>query len=288
MISCVLFSYKNKNLKRVVDELILNTKNKIFIIVFDKHNLDRKNLFSDSMYKNKVEYRHVVWDEIKGPIDYKKEILYNSSSEYFLSISDDILVSKDWDEESINFLKTKDVVLSGSGELTLEKKNLFFFKQLRKKSLSFNKTSFIDKNFIFCKTSTLQGVYPNNLKYFGEDEILSLNLFNRKTEIFSLPSNLYRDLLVRSIENSYTVFSLEHNYNLVIEQYKKAPEEFLIACGIDRNSLYPLPYAHNDVDYNPDELSFQDLDARKFVMDIRGIYWYNIYKEKHAQNSYYR
>jgi hypothetical protein len=272
MISCVLFSYKNKNLKKVVDELILNTKNEIFIVVFDKHNLDRKNLFSDLMYKNKVEYRHIVWDEMKSPIDYKKEILYNSSSEYFLSISDDILVSKDWDEESINFLKTKDVVLSGCGELTLEKKNLFFFKQLREKSLSFNKTSFIDKNFIFCKTSMLKGIYPNNLKYFGEDEMLSLNLFNRKTEIFSLPSKLYKDLLVRSIENSYTTFSLEHNYNLVIEQYKKAPEEFLIACGIDRDSLYPLPYAHNDVDYNPDELSFQDLDARKFVMDIRGIY----------------
>jgi len=199
MISCVLFSYKNKNLKKVVDELIVNTKNEIFIVVFDKHNLDRKNLFSDLMYKNKVEYRHIVWDEMKSPIDYKKEILYNSSSEYFLSISDDILVSKDWDEESINFLKTKDVVLSGCGELTLEKKNLFFFKQLREKSLSFNKTSFIDKNFIFCKTSMLKGIYPNNLKYFGEDEMLSLNLFNRKTEIFSLPSMLYKDLLVRSI-----------------------------------------------------------------------------------------
>ena len=224
------------------------------------------------MYKNKVEYHHVVWDDIKSPIDYKKEILYNSNSEYFLSISDDILVSKKWDEESLNFLKTKNAVLSGSGRLTLEKKNLFFFRQLRQKSLNFNKTSFIDKNFIFCKTDVLKGVYPNDLKYFGEDEMLSLNLFNKNVEIFSLPSGLYKDLLVRSLENSYTTFSLEHNYNLVIEKYKKAPEEFLISCGIDRNNLYPLPYAHNDVDYNPNELSFQDLDARKFVMDIRGIY----------------
>ena len=272
MISCVLFSYKNKNLKRVVDELILNTKNEIFIVVFDKHNLNRKNLFSDSVYKNKVEYKHVVWDEIKSPIDYKKEILHNSNSEYFLSISDDILVSKNWDEESINFLKTTNAVLSGSGKLNLEKKNLFFFKQLREKSLSFNKTNFIDKNFIFCRTSILKGVYPNNLKYFGEDEMLSLNLFNKNTEIFSLPSGLYKDLLVRSIENSYTTFSLEHNYNLVVEAYKKAPEEFLAACGIDKDALYPLPYAHNDVEYDPDGLSFQDLDARKFVMDIRGIY----------------
>ena len=256
----------------VVDELILNTKNEIFIVVFDKHNLNRKNLFSDSAYKNKVEYKHVVWDEIKSPIDYKKEILYNSNSEYFLSISDDVIVSKNWDEESISFLKTKDAVLSGSGHLALEKKNLFFFKQLRKNSLSFNKTNFIDKNFIFCRTGILKGTYPNNLKYFGEDEMLSLNLFNKNTEIFSLPSGLYKDLLVRSMENSYTTLSLEHNYNLVIEEYKKAPEEFLVACGIGRDSLYPLPYAHNDVEYNPDGLSFQDLDARKFVMDIRGIY----------------
>jgi hypothetical protein len=272
MINCVLFSYKNKNLKRVVDELILNTKNEIFIVVFDKHNLNRENLFSDLIYKDKVEYHHVVWDEIKSPIDYKREVLDNSSSEYFLCISDDILVSKNWDEESIDFLKTKDVVLSGSGELTLKKKNLFFFKQIRQNSLSFNKTSFIDKNFIFCKTSSLQEVYPKNLKYFGEDEMLSLNLFNKKVEVFSLPSSLYKDLLVRSIENSYTTFSLEHNYSLVVEEYKKAPEEFLVNCGIDRDTLYPLPYTHNDVEYNPNELSFQDLDARKFVMDIRGIY----------------
>jgi hypothetical protein len=272
VISCVLFSYKNKNLKRVVDELILNTKNQIFIVVFDKHNLNRKNLFSDLSYKNKVEYHHVAWDAIKSPIDYKKEILYNSNSEYFLSISDDILVSTNWDAESIDFLKTKDIVLSGSGRLTLEKKNLFFFSQLRQKSLDFNKTNFIDKNFIFCRTGILKGVYPHNLKYFGEDEMLSLNLFNKNIEIFSLPSGLYRDMLVRSIENSYTTFSLEHNYNLVIEEYKKAPEEFLTVCGIDRNSLCPLPYAHNDVEYNPEQLSFQDLDSRKFVMDIRGIY----------------
>jgi hypothetical protein len=102
--------------------------------------------------------------------------------------------------------------------------------------------------------------------------MLSLNLFNKNIEVFSLPSGLYKDLLVRSIENSYTTFSLEHNYSLVIEEYKKAPEEFLITCEIDRDALYPLPYVHNDVQYDPDELSFRDLDARKFVMDIRGIY----------------
>jgi hypothetical protein len=272
MISCVLFSYKNKNLKKVIDEIILNTKNEIFIVVFDKHNLNRKNLFADSAYKNKVEYRHLTWDDIDSPIDYKKQILYNSKTEYFLSISDDILVSKNWDEDLIEFLKTKDAVLSGSGKLTLVKKNLFFFTQLREKSLSFNKTNFIDKNFIFCKTDLLKEAYPDNLKYFGEDEMISLNLFNKKIDIFSLPSTIYKDLMVRSIENSYTTFSLEHNYNLVIEEYKKAPEEFLISCGIDRDSLYPLPYGHNDVEYNPSQLSFQDLDARKFVMDIRGIY----------------
>jgi hypothetical protein len=272
MISCVLFSYKNKNLKRVVDELILNTKNQIFIIVFDKHNLNRKNLFTDSIYKNKVEYRHLIWDDIDSPIDYKKQILHNSKSEYFLSISDDILVSKNWDEDLIEFLKTKDAVLSGSGKLTLAKKNLFFFTQLREKSLSFNKTNFIDKNFIFCKTNLLKGSYPDTLKYFGEDEMISLNLFNKNIEVFSFPSAIYKDLKIRSMENSYTAFSLEHNYNLVIEEYKKAPEDFLISCGIDRDSLYPLPYAHNDVEYRPYQLSFQDLDARKFVMDIRGIY----------------
>ena len=84
MIDGVIFSYKNKNLKACIDQMLLNTKNNIFITVFDKHPLNRKELFSDLKYFQKVDYKHVFWDEIHGPSSYTANTPYNSKSEYFL------------------------------------------------------------------------------------------------------------------------------------------------------------------------------------------------------------
>jgi hypothetical protein len=271
MIEAVIFSYKNKNLKKVVDNLLNNTKNKIFITVFDKHNLKRNTLFEDTSYKNTVKYDYTSWDELIGPAEYKGNLLNSSQSKYFLLISDDIFVSKNWDIELIDFLKDQDAVVSGSGNLKLVQKNLFFLNQSRSFTNEYTSSYFIDRNFIFGKTDSLRDVYPIETKYYGEEEKLSLNLFNKGVKIYSAPSNFYQDLGVRTFENLYTTFSLEHNYNLVIDSLINAPEEFLQLINLKRDNIYKLPYDSNDVNYNPDTFAYQNIDGRKFIDITRGI-----------------
>jgi hypothetical protein len=271
MIEAVIFSYKNKNLKAVVDNLLNNTKNKIFITIFDRHNLKRDSLFEDSYYDNIVEYEHNSWDEIIGPAEYKGNLLNSSQSKYFLIISDDIFVSENWDVQLINFLKDEDSIVSGCGSLQLVQKNLFFLKQSRSFTNEYTASYFVDRNFIFGKTENLKDVYPIETKYYGEEEKLSLNLFKKKIKIYSAPSDFYQDLGVRTFENLYTTFSLEHNYNLVIDSLINAPEEFLQLINLKRDNLYKLPYDKNDVSYNPDIFDYQDLDGRKFIDITRQI-----------------
>jgi hypothetical protein len=271
MIQALIFSYQNKNLKLAVDQLIKNTKNDIFITIFDKHNIDRSYVFNTQDYKKSIEYRHISWDEIIGPAEYKSNWVNRNTSEHVLFFSDDTLVSKNWDEKLLYFLKDKEALVSGKGSLKLKRANPFFFQQHRSVSSDFTLSNFIDRNFIFGKTKILKNIYPKEIKYCGEEEFLSLNLFNNKIEIFSGPSNLYEDLGLRTIENNYTTFSIEHNYNLLIEKYLEASQEFLDLHGIDRNNLNKLPYNSNDVLYNPGLLRYGDLDARKFLMEIKEI-----------------
>jgi hypothetical protein len=271
MIHAIIFSYQNKNLKIVVDSLLENTKSDIFISVFDKHTINREKTFSEDSYKKGLEYTHISWDEIIGPAEYKGKNLSHTKAEYSLLISDDAVVSKFWDEALISFLADTDRVVSGQGSLSLEKKDLFFFKQNRKGSLDFSLTQFVDRNFIFGKTTKIQNLYPVETKYYGEEEALSLNLFNNNIDIYSAPTGTYADLQSKTLETEYVPFSLEHNYNSVIAKYKEAPENFLNFHGIPRDSLFLLPYNSNDVEYNPDLLGFQELDSRKFLFDIKGI-----------------
>jgi hypothetical protein len=272
MIQALIFSYKNKNLKVVVEELIKNTSNEIFISILDKHNINRKDLFLNIPGSEKIDYSHISWDELEGPAEYRGHAINENGFKYFLIISDDIIVYKDWDKTLINFLENKKAVVSGKGELSLSKKNLFFFKQNRSFSKDFTKSNFVDKNFIFGQTEYLKNSYPTNLKYYGEDEMLSLNLFYKKVEIFSAPSNFYEDFGLRTVENKYTTFSLEHNYNDVIERYINAPAEYLEMHKIDREVLAKLPYDPNDVAYNPYLLDFQHVDARKFITNPKSIF----------------
>jgi hypothetical protein len=271
MIHAIIFSYQNKNLKMVVDSLLENTKNDIFISVFDKNTINRKKAFSEDRYKKDLSYTHISWDEIIGPAEYKGNSLNSTEAEYSLLVSDDTVVSKFWDEKLMSFLLDADTVVSGQGGLSIEKKDLFFFIQNREDSLDFTLTQFIDKNFIFGKTKKMKNLYPIETKYYGEEEAFSLNLFNKNIDIYSAPTGTYTDLQVKNLETEYVPFSLEHNYNSVINSYKQASENFLNFHNIPRDSLFFLPYDSNDVEYNPDLLDFQELDSRKFLFDIKGI-----------------
>ena len=143
MIQSLIVSYQNKNLKKVVDQLIKNTKNEIFVVVFDQNTIDRSQVFNGPEYKDNLEYYHIYWDELLGPPERKRNMVDKNTSEYFLFCSDDTLVSENWDETLINFLNNKNAIISGKGSLSLKLKDLFFLKQERLESLDFSLSAFL-------------------------------------------------------------------------------------------------------------------------------------------------
>jgi len=266
-IEAVIYSYKNKNLKHIVDSLVSNTSESIKITVFDQHPIDRFELFP-----KQIDYNHIIWDSQTSPCELKADILNQSSSDYFLIISDDTVLPSLWDKECKKFLNNKNIVLSGQGQLYLTQKDPFSIAQERSISVNYSKATFVDRNFIFAKTEILKKVsYPFTMKYFGEEELLSLNLYKQNIDIFSCPSNFYKDLNERTVENKYTTFSKEHNYNNFITDLKNAPFEFLVEHNIAKADLNELPYQTNDVSYDPYMLDFQQVDARKFIEDTKVI-----------------
>jgi hypothetical protein len=272
MIHAIVFSYKNKNLKRAVDQLIKNTKNPIFVSIVDQNNLDRKETFLSLGYSENVDYEHVFWDTISSPIEHKERVAEQTTQEYFLQISDDILVKEHWDVALIDFLKNKKAIVSGVGQLSLKKDNLFFFKQDRSFSSNFTESGFIDRNFVFGKTESLKGTFPSEVKYRGEEELMSLYLYNLGIKVYSAANGLYEDIQSRTIENKYVPFSLNHNYNIAIREYGQAPANFLKLININIDDLYELPYPTNDVSYDPYSMAFQNMDGKKFLENVNSIF----------------
>lgn len=273
-INIIIYAYKSKTLKAVVDNLIKKTRSEISIHVIDQHPLKRENLFSEN--KN-VYYQHVLWDNQSGEAFYRKFGLKKAGGEYTLIISDDILVKDDWDIEMINFISDKNAIISGSGMKTIFHKDLFTLGKKIEKSDGFTLAKYIDRNFIFGKTKLLKDIdYPDYVKYFGQEELLSLNLFLKDIDIFSSPSGTFEDLNNRVLENSYAAFSLEHNYNIFIDKIKQSSDQegvkdFLMFHSIDVNKIHKLPFQKNDVEYDPKNLAFDSVDGRRFVGKVNGI-----------------
>lgn len=279
-IDAIIYSYKNKNLKRVAEALLSNTINNIKIYIFDQHPLDRSHMFDDA----RISYRHVFWDTIQSPCERKGNLVNMSNADYILQISDDCIVSKGWDQLLISFINGKEIVVSGNNKIKLENSNKFFLKTNKVPSDDFELSGYIDRNFIFASNNVWNSApYPYYLKYNGEEEMMSLNLFRSGNNIYSAPSSLYTDLKIRTLENIYVPFSKDHNYNMVVEaltikdpeehmHFEKSLAEFLEFHGISNLSLNKLPYSTNDVAYNPYGLQFQNIDARKFISNTKAIY----------------
>jgi hypothetical protein len=279
-IDAILYSYKNKNLKAVVDALLDNTSSDIFVHVFDQHPLDRSSMFNDP----RISYEHIFWDTIQSPCERKGNIVNISTADYLLQLSDDCVVSKNWDQALIAFVSGEQRIVSGNKKIKLDTSDKFFLKAEGLPSASFELSGYVDRNFIFASTKIWNSIrYPYYLKYNGEEEMMSLDFFRTGKNIYSAPNNLYTDLGLRTLDNLYVPFSKDHNYNNVVEaltitdpqekyQFQKSLVEFLEFHGIEQLDLKKLPYQTNDVDYNPYGLKFQDIDARKFISNTKAIY----------------
>lgn len=268
-IDAVIYSYKNKNLKDTVQSLIESSSVISKIHVYDQNPIDRKDLF---VSLPQVTYNHVFWDWQRSPAIYKSKEISSTSSEYFLVLSDDIVLSPGWSEAAINFLESgiQESIVSGFGQTSFLVKDLFSLEISNYETSEFFSTKVADSLLVFSKSSTLKKMgYPKLIKYFGESEMLSFFAFEKGIKIFSMPSNFVTDRKERTLENKYVTFSLEHGYNLMIQTISKS---FWSYIGFESTPIKMLPYNPDDVYYNPNKTTFDKLDARKFISGVKAIY----------------
>lgn len=276
-----MFSYKGKKTVKSVECLINNSVNDIHITLIDKHPIDREERFAD--FKN-FTYVHDFWDDQTSPIKIRYERLQVSSSDYSLIVSDDIFVNPGWDTSIIPLAEK--AIVSGTGKLTIDQKDKFFIGRSYESSDSFTLTNFIDRNFIFAKTDILKTIpFPTKFKYHGEEEMLSLEIFCRGYDIYSVPEGTYIDSHSRNLENLFCPFSLEHNYNTFVDVIKNPDPEYYVYNemlprpvdkfvsfhGIDIDKLTRLPFQKNDVTYDSYSMNMDDMGGRRFTDDIRSI-----------------
>lgn len=284
-IDVVIYSYKSRYLQDTLRSLYANSsgKRKVGVKVIDQHPLDRKIQFEENF---DCLYKHVFWDWQRSPLLYKKNSIRKSNARYFLILSDNTLLSKNWDDKLIEFVSNNDVVVSGNKSISLSAKNLFYVEKKKEELLDFGLTQFIDKSFIFGSSHILKALnYPDYLKHNGEEEAISLELFTKGVDIYAAPTSLCSIVENSTIEDLYVPFSLNHNYNEVINLFQNSKNRFTDIenrtrsvnnfsdfHGFDFKQLKPLPFLTNDVEYDPNDLDFNRVDARRFVARTRSIH----------------
>jgi hypothetical protein len=261
---------------KVVENLIANTTNDILVNVYDQHQFDREDSF-DKFHN--VIYNQVFWDHQDSPTQYKALTISQSEADFFLIISDDILVKPGWDSELINFIKDQTVIVSGAGIVKLVQNDIFSFRKEFYEIDEYTVTNVIDRNFIFGKLSSIKSIsYPQNIKYFGEEEMVSVLLSCSGHKIYSSPTGFYEDLKLRTVENLYVPFSKEHGYNTFISAIKDHSvgdvSSWLEYHGIDPSKIKPLPYQTDDVAYDPSNMiiDVDDIGGKRFTNNLKAIF----------------
>lgn len=291
-----VYGFKDKQYKDFLQNICENTSSELRLEIIDQHPLERQELFEEFRIKYegqiRIAHRNVKWDNIAGPCHYKDEFLtnnMNSGEDYMLFVTPDIILNPGWDQQLIEYLESvpRESIISGIGKQSVVQPNLFDIKIEAESSDIFTTSYFIDRNFIFGKTSTFKKIrYPNFIKYAGENEILSLIFLSLDIGIINAPDTIIKDTMLRSIETMYACFSREHNYNKfvkIIEGEDKALmfgygittngiSKFILANKLDIKKINRLPYQTNDVLYDPDDLKFHNVDARRYVAGTKAIY----------------
>lgn len=277
-IELFIYSYKGKNTRAVIDNLIANKSNEtnLQIGLADQHPLNREELFKGipNFY-----YHHIFWDWLTNQCEYKYNFIKRSKSTYTMFINDNVMLAKDWDKKLVDFVADSNKVVSGAGKISIDNKNIFYIKKNISNTEEFTLNNFVNRELIFGKTEVLKkSIYPTYVKYNGEEEHLSLSLFCNGTDIYGAPSNIYKTIGDNSIETLYTPFSVDHNYNEVIDllEYGKnryssvlnrdrTLEDFIDFHGFNFKKLKKLPHEKNDVRYDPESLKMNKIDARRFI-----------------------
>jgi hypothetical protein len=271
-IAIFIHSYKNKNLKSIIDNILKESskKNILRFFICDQSNINREKDF----YSNhNVKYVHIRWDDHVGVPHYRNMFLKNNY-DYFLEVSEHIELKNNWDITLINFLKSKNnLVVSGKGKTDLSINN-FLINKKEEFLDNFYLNNWIDMNFIFLNKKNIKFLsILNNLKYYGQDILLSIELILNDINIYSCPSNFYLISKVNNLEDSFCSYDLYHNYNESIDYLKKNKNKlnnFENYKNINISDINYLPFDNIGVSYK-NTTSNLDTETNRFFPGFDSI-----------------
>ena len=250
-IGIFIHSYKNKNLKSIVDNIIEKSSGNLTLrfFIYDQSNINKEKDFYNN---HNTEYNHIRWDDHVGVPHYRYKFL-KTNYDYFLEVSEHIELIDNWDIILTNFLKSKNnLIVSGKGKTNLSINN-FLINKNEELSNNFYLNNWIDMNFIFLDKKYIKFFsILNNLKYYGQDILLSVELMTNNIDIYSCPSNFYLTSKVNNLEDSFCSYDLYHNYNKSINYLKKNKNKlnnFEKYKNVDILNINYLPFDNIGVSY---------------------------------------
>lgn len=283
-IRVIIYSYKGKKLQSVIENLqaMASGYNKIIYDIWDQYPLLRNQTIGTL---KDVNYHHIFWDYIISPSKYIQKSITSSKEEYILILSDNLMLKEKWDSTFINIVNSTNAIVSGQGSPVISNANMFFLKVDYKNTNNTTISNWINKDLIFAKRSHLLLIqYPQYLKHLGIEEVLSATAFCYGLDVISLPSESFNKVSNDTIGVLYTPFSIKHNYNDAIQliktgmnryinltDLKRSIQDFLSFHSISSDTIKPLPFLEDDVQYDPHQTAFDKIDSRKFMTKIHYI-----------------
>lgn len=296
-INVVMYSYKSKDAIETLKDLMNKRSMEVFIFVHwhDQNGLDRSKLLEDLINSQDAcngDYFPIHWDNNDGAVLYRDNRLKATvGGKYHMTITPGTKLEKNWDLNLINAVKDRRVIISGNKKIKLDNSKKFFVNKTFEPISDYTVTNYIDKNFIFgnvvmMKSSSLGNyLFPGWLKYYGDEEILSLQYFKDNIEIIAAPETILHTSTYSTLEdfNYYVPFSKYHNYNEALRIFKEGSnhivgavdkeviKNFSNAINFDFSSLSYLPFPHNDVIYSVSTTSYDRLGGRRFIKPVNKV-----------------
>lgn len=271
------WGYKSKELPEAVNALISNQsgQNKVIVSVYDQVNVSRKEKFNSDFYE------HVRWDRINSSYTFLNDSINSADTDFFMYVDGAIYFQPGWDLELVMGHGGRDVIISGSAGIHFQKESHFYPPYQSFESSTATITNWISHDFIFMDTQLFRK-FPDisMLKYIGLEDIFSLYSAELDIRVQSIPSAWCKRIDGGIFSADYIPFSIKHNYDKVIDIYKQKNNEFFDGrdcverlsslVGFDFSTLNYLPYAHNDIVYDPD-MEIDNISAERFSQNIRSI-----------------
>jgi hypothetical protein len=261
-INVFIYSYKVKSLIENITDIVSkqSNKNKIIYHVFDQSTTDKTVSFKKI---NNVFYRYISWDDTKGIPYYRKHVLFDQSAKYFLELSPNISLSKNWDSILIESLMPNTIISGNSiKKIEIYKTHINVDEE---KIDNISESNFIDMDLLFLKQ--IDSIFLNQLsilKHSGQNLFASILSVARGIKIFSMNSDFYT-ISSKDADMLYYPYSKMHGYNKMINIINSFKNDIFESFhGIKVSQIPKMYYQVDDVLYHDARTSIDASASTKF------------------------